>query len=275
MSNMKHMDYLEAVSREDIACLRLKEATYKGSWKSQGGKNAWAMIRRKIDRLMIMLGEPTPPASFNMASINNAIRYIAEGTSFSGSPEATAQMLYYMRDMLVAGDIFTKIEEDPSGNDGTVLAEVRDLRRYLLLVEAEIVSRKDVHQPDADESRHASEFPWRISNEKYISISDRISNEVAERFWTKRGDKYVLEPYAIGSVLPRELRTLYIRGRNDDAWVVNIDMVPETVRYIFPSLHVERNMFEHGELPEWQRRLYQQHEEKMVLVNIAWHVDKD
>lgn len=38
-------------------------------------------------------------------------------------------------------DIFAAIEADMSGDDGTMLAEVRDLRRYLLLVEAEMLSR--------------------------------------------------------------------------------------------------------------------------------------
>lgn len=42
-------------------------------------------------------------------------------------------------------DIFRGIEVAPEGEDGSVLAEVRDLRRYLALVEAEMVSRGVVH----------------------------------------------------------------------------------------------------------------------------------
>lgn len=38
-------------------------------------------------------------------------------------------------------DIFEAISSGPKGEDGTVLAEVRDLRRYLLLVEAEMCHR--------------------------------------------------------------------------------------------------------------------------------------
>jgi hypothetical protein len=38
-------------------------------------------------------------------------------------------------------DIFAAIAADPSGRDGCALAEIRDLRRYLLLIEAEMVSR--------------------------------------------------------------------------------------------------------------------------------------
>lgn len=39
------------------------------------------------------------------------------------------------------GDVFSKIAELPDGPDGTVLAEIRDLRRYLLLVESEMAAR--------------------------------------------------------------------------------------------------------------------------------------
>ncbi len=38
-------------------------------------------------------------------------------------------------------NVFAHIEAKPDGSDGTVLAEIRDLRRYLLLVEAEMVAR--------------------------------------------------------------------------------------------------------------------------------------
>lgn len=38
-------------------------------------------------------------------------------------------------------DIFAACFKDTSGKDGSALAEIRDLRRYLLLVEAEIYSR--------------------------------------------------------------------------------------------------------------------------------------
>jgi hypothetical protein len=52
-----------------------------------------------------------------------------------------------MIEKLTAEDVFAKIEEDPSGQDGSVLAEVRDLRRYLTLVEAEMISRGCVEDP--------------------------------------------------------------------------------------------------------------------------------
>jgi len=47
-------------------------------------------------------------------------------------------------------DIFKKIEDDMTGKDGTVLAEIRDLRRYLLLVEAEMLWRHNDENSDRE-----------------------------------------------------------------------------------------------------------------------------
>jgi hypothetical protein len=59
-----------------------------------------------------------------------------------------------IENMMVEGnyDIFKKIEDDMSGNDGTILAEIRDLRCYLMLVEAEILARsKEPRYPGTPE----------------------------------------------------------------------------------------------------------------------------
>lgn len=289
MTDMRHLDYLKPVADADVTCLLEKERTYKGSWKSQGGKNAWAMVRRKIDRLMVMLGEPTPPPSFNLENVNDTIRSYVEGTLLPGTQAATAEMFIYLRDMLTAGDIFAKIEEDRSGNDGSVLAEIRDLRRYLMLVEAEIIAR---HAPqrvvvkeldpkwpmkgngkDPDESHHSSEFPWRISRVEYEKIYARAPNEAAS-FWTKQApDIWTADAFVETKNLPRELNGYYQEVAS--GWRVIIDKVPDHVRYIFPSLYNERNMMERNELPAWQHGLYQwdESQNKYSLQNRAWHVD--
>lgn len=44
-------------------------------------------------------------------------------------------------------DIFAAIKADPSGADGSVLAQVRDYRRYLMLIEAEMMSKGIVADP--------------------------------------------------------------------------------------------------------------------------------
>jgi len=100
-NKLHHLQYLSDIANNDVEHLLEKERTYKGSWKKRGGVGAFMMLARKWDRLENILGD------------DGVLKY----------------------------DIFAAIENDLSGEDGTVLAEVRDLRRYLLLVEAEMTSR--------------------------------------------------------------------------------------------------------------------------------------
>ncbi len=106
MTDMRHMGYLEAVAAGDVAVLREKEATYQGSWKRRGGVGAFMMLARKWDRLEMICG-----STYDIFSI------------IGGQCDAERAM------------------KNPPGSDGTALAEVRDLRRYLLLVEAEMAAR--------------------------------------------------------------------------------------------------------------------------------------
>ncbi len=108
--DLGHMEFLEAVAGGDVRALRKKEASYGSSWKRRGGVGAFMMMARKWDRLEVMLAK------------SNAI------------------MGKY--------DIFEHIETAPHGEDGTVLAEVRDLRRYLMLIEAEMMARGAVAKPE-------------------------------------------------------------------------------------------------------------------------------
>lgn len=41
------------------------------------------------------------------------------------------------------GDIFRAIESDPTGQDGSALACIRDVRNYLILIEAEMEARRN------------------------------------------------------------------------------------------------------------------------------------
>lgn len=109
MTDMKHMEFLEAVAASDVDAVRQKESTYQGSWKRRGGVGAFMMLARKWDRLETMLG--------------GSYKY----------------------------DIFQAIaaQRDQDEADGTTIAEVRDLRRYLILVEAEMLARDVVMLPKA------------------------------------------------------------------------------------------------------------------------------
>lgn len=113
--NMGHMTFLEEVARADVTALVQKEATYHGSWKRRGGVGAFMMLARKWDRIESMLSRGSEKSD------------VVDGV--------TIPSYNY--------DIFLAIEQQkPLGDeDGTALAEIRDLRRYLILVEAEMISR--------------------------------------------------------------------------------------------------------------------------------------
>lgn len=104
--HMDHLKHLPDIAHFDCCEIEEKERTYKGSWKKRGGVGAAMMMLRKADRLEVMLKDR-------------------------------------------GYDVFEAIEHDLNGLsalpstalDGTVLAEIRDLRRYLLLIESEIAAR--------------------------------------------------------------------------------------------------------------------------------------
>lgn len=99
--NFDHIGRLALVQEADEANVRSKDASYGASWKKRGGIGAFMMAARKWDRLEGMM----------------------ERGGF---------------------DIFAAVEAqrgEAQGTDGTVIAEIRDLRRYLLLIEAEMVAR--------------------------------------------------------------------------------------------------------------------------------------
>ena len=146
MSNthdMKHMKFLEAVTRADVTVLRQKEATYKGSWKRAGGRSAWFMFRRNMDRLIEMLKPPERPAGFVLKDL--------DGVVFNHDD------MQYLKKSYMAEDIFEQIEINPSGDDSTVLACLRDLRRYAILVEAEMMSRGVVPSGGGESARFVEE----------------------------------------------------------------------------------------------------------------------
>jgi hypothetical protein len=115
-TDMIHMDYIDAVAAEDMRELKRKEQTYRGSWKRRGGVGAFMMLARKWDRLEGIVS--------------------ALGRFGGGDRDAHPY------------DVFKWIEgQRGDGSDGMLLAEVRDLRRYLILVEAEMMARGVVPQP--------------------------------------------------------------------------------------------------------------------------------
>lgn len=133
--SMGHLTFLDAIAKNDVAFINMREATYKGSWKAEGGRSAWFNLKRKIDRLLNMLrATPLPVGLLDRADVVDKTRKLSEQTY---SFEDHKLLVKYAK----AEDIFLAIRTDPSGKDGSPLAEVRDLRRYLLLVEAEMINQ--------------------------------------------------------------------------------------------------------------------------------------
>ena len=146
----RYHSYLQTVANEDVRFLIPRDLQYGASWKASGGRSAWFNLARKIDRLKELMRTPTPPPSFNFTNVQDTIDAIVKGQRMPGTPEATAAMFTHLMNCYASEDVFQKIEADMSGRDGSVLAEIRDLRRYLLLVEAEIVSRNPRREIEDD-----------------------------------------------------------------------------------------------------------------------------
>lgn len=104
------------------------------------------MLKRKIDRLLVMMA---PPSSSHDI-LQDFTDHIHEAQESDGEIDIDLNTLLKFRSAYVAEDIFIKILENAKGDDGTVLAEIRDLRRYLILVEAEMVARGGVKYPPLD-----------------------------------------------------------------------------------------------------------------------------
>lgn len=139
----KYREFLPVVSRHDVAFISVKDHSYRGSWKRGGGRSAWFMMRRKLDRLLALMEPPAPPPGWPTA--------VAVGVDNTNALLRLTQ----------SEDIFAMITARPGGEDGTVLAEVRDLRRYLMLVEAEMVARGvvEVDSDSAPEQRSTGVGP--------------------------------------------------------------------------------------------------------------------
>ena len=163
--DMKHLEYLQRVADSDVILLKEKEATYKGSWKMAGGRSAWFMFRRNMDRLQNMMAAVPWPESFSREDLRDAATENGPERKRHIGYELTSELADWMLQKLSEEDVFEKIHDDPSGRDGTVLACLRDLRRYATLIEAEMISRGAV-------------IPER---ENKIIVSPRLTTEEARR----------------------------------------------------------------------------------------------
>jgi hypothetical protein len=147
---------LAPIANDDVSRLVEKDLSYGASWKKSGGRSAWFMLLRKMDRLMEIMRRPSPPHGWSTLECQELIDH---GEVNGGEITIDASLAQYLLDDHLSEDIFLKIEDNPRGEDGSALAEIRDLRRYLLLVEAEMVERGVVDPPLGAVQREASKEP--------------------------------------------------------------------------------------------------------------------
>jgi hypothetical protein len=120
-SGLGYLDQLNEVAQEDVAGLKKAQQSYGNSWKQRGGIGAFMMLARKWDRL--------------------ENRVSREGITTSTGDRPTP-----------AFDIFLHVASDTRAEG--VIDDIRDLRRYLMLVEAELRARglNATHRDNVEEA---------------------------------------------------------------------------------------------------------------------------
>jgi hypothetical protein len=194
-----------------------------------------------------------------------------------------------MESMIAGGsaqyDIFAHIAAAPDGADGTMLAEVRDLRRYLLLVEAEMMSQEIVERvarqkadgvrtigPHFDHVRidgkvhdyrpgtpedgghHESHHPYLADREW---LAGNVTVEQWNMYWHRLGQS---NTFVLDTVVPKTVeipRCLVGKYRESGAfYVIKMGAVPSELRENYVCLKREMNAKEHDEQPPWAREMY-------------------
>lgn len=122
---MGYLNNLDRVAAADVAGLKKAAESYGDSWKKRGGVGAFMMLARKWDRLEKALNPDQ-----------------AEGDSREAPIAARANA------PVPAFDIFAAAKADPRSEG--IIDDIRDLRRYLLLVEAELIAQEVVHGTHRD-----------------------------------------------------------------------------------------------------------------------------
>jgi hypothetical protein len=110
MSDSEYLKHLDPVASLDVQALKHAEVSYGNSWKKRGGVGAFMMLARKWDRIEQKVS-----------------------TRISSSPHLDAEV------HADRWDIFDHLAHDHRAEG--LIDDIRDLRRYLLLVEAEMVAR--------------------------------------------------------------------------------------------------------------------------------------
>lgn len=115
---------------------------------------------------------------------------------------------------------------------------------------------------EADESHHASLYPWHLSNEQRHSSSRW---DLLKDFYVKQGTGggWRLDCVVAAHGLPKELQGCYDLAAPGCGWRIRITEVPPELRGYYPKLDSELNAVEHSDQPAWRQDMY------------AWEGDED
>jgi hypothetical protein len=147
--NKEHLKYhrhLGQIADADLNYIKLKDCQYDASWKKRGGPGAWFTIVRPWDRLSTFMEQPKEGGGF-----------------MDGIPRWNQH------------DIFGAVRaEGLEGPDGSVIACIRDLRRYLLLVEAHMT--EELSEPSA--GHVFANVAKALGDLDFAKVEERISSWV-------------------------------------------------------------------------------------------------
>lgn len=286
MTDMKHMEYLESVVAEDVRTLREKEATYQGSWKRAGGRSAWFMLRRNMDRLLEMMRKPDDVHGFSIEDLDDAIEQAREKDADTNIDWSIIQ---YLRDCYVSENVFAKIRERPNGADGTVLAVMRDLRRYCMLVEAEMMARGVVKIGQVERrggSTTLNLLPWLVTSQ-YVR-DNRVREWLYDEWHPERRaltpamtepQHFELTMIATDTTALPETQRFYsqvmsLYERVGNWWILRIDDAPSSARDAWSYFAYEQNHREWTDLEPWAKSLYDwinsDNKYRMKRQHVAW-----
>jgi len=103
-SDMQHLQHVEQIAKEDAEATLAGEAKYEASWKRRGGVDSFMMLARKWDRIETRVGKDR-----------------------------------FLNHRVDRWNILQHLEVDPEPTG--LIDDIRDLRRYLILVESELRAR--------------------------------------------------------------------------------------------------------------------------------------
>jgi len=266
-SDMNHMNHIVSVTANDVNVLREKESTYAGSWKRAGGRSAWFMMRRNMDRLITMMKPPEVPELFRVQNMRDLAENIDKAEFGGGvmnvevhtSAHNYVADLKFLCDSHVAEDIFAKIQEHPAGEDGTVLACLRDLRRYLVLIEAEMVAEGTVQLPG--QRRPTIEELEKILKEPEKPVVVNEDGSVSEMKSERRVPRYEVHGVETGS---NYVALMPYGQQPDPNCLVNTEHVND-IDYLEPWI-VSQNYFKMYGISAENREKFWSHRAKAVHV---------